>query len=468
MRRLAAHIVAAATALLIGATAAQAQAIWTANQYTDENGTRIGVLGYGVPETDDSTLYVICTANRPDVAELNLFIDPGPNPVGREVTVTFTTSRLAPTTRTATIVDSGLVGPYPQVLLWTTDPLWDNFAHDTSMSFAVQGRPYATVSLAGSSGPVAQWLQICNSFAGGPGNAAAPVNTPAAGSPLIGPLYVVGQAPARAFANANGTGEMTPFAPGTELMSLNSTSVALGMELVQVAAFRGQGITAWVPRGQLVPTTGGASEYQNLNQVANLVIRAQPSANGAVLGSIPPGARGIYDQGQISGGWVRVSYNGITGWASHDYLLPILPFETGPAIGPITPGPITPGPVVGGKGGGDNTGVAGNGNPAVDGFYIGTWQQIVSKGACSDNCVLSISRNGPALTVFSSSGWQADVYWGADGDVYYATGTGAWTTGPFAGGAVYVDLIASPDGATLLAYISVFDGPPQAFNFIRQ
>ncbi len=418
------------------------------------------------PRRTISTLYAICTDDRPDVAELNLFIDPGPNAIGQEVTVTFTTSRLAPTTRTATVVDSGLVGPYPQVLLWTTDSLWQNFAHDTSMSFAVQGRQYVTVSLAGSSGPVAQWLQICSSLAGGQGNAVTPttpVNTPAAGGPLVGPLYVVGASPVRAFANSNGTGEMAPVAPGTELMSLNASSYALGMELIEVATFRGQGITAWVPKAQLIPSSGGASEYQNLNQVANLVIRSQPSANASVVGSVPPNARGIYDQGQLTNGYVLVSYNGVVGWASHDYLLPILPVGGGAAIGPITPGPIRRPSSKGG-----NDGAAGGGNPAIDGLYIGTWQQVVGKGACTDNCVLTIIGSGSALTVFSSSGWQADVFWGADGDQYYATGTGAWTAGPYAGGAVYVDLVATPDGNSLQAMISVFDGPPQTFNYFRQ
>ena len=454
-----------AAALLFGAAAAQAQAVWTANQFTDENGTRVGVLNYGVPETDDSTLYVLCSADRPDVAEMNLFINPGPNGVGQEVTVTFTSAQLAPTTRTATIVDSGLVGPYPQVLLWTTDALWQNFAHDNWISFAVQGQPYVNVSLAGSSGAVNQWLQICNSFAGGPGNAAAP-QAPAnsacgrrtAGWPALRRRCRPGsrlrqlERYRRDGAHCGGHGADEP---QRQQLCLGY-GTHRGRHLPRPGHHRvGAEGAAHADHGRCHRVSKPQSGRQSRHPLTALVERQRGRLGSAQcarhLRSGPAHQRLRADQLQRCRrlGLARIS-------SAH----PARRWRRGDRTNHAGAGRS--------RRGRSSAESNAGGNPSIDALYIGTWQQVVSKGACSANCVLTVNRNGDALSVYSSSGWQADVYWGADGDQLYATGTGAWTNGPNAGGAVYVDLVASADGSTLQAMVSIFDGPPQTFNFVRQ
>ncbi len=111
-----------------------------------------------------------------------------------------------------------------------------------------------------------------------------------------------------------------------------------GVEWMEVATERGAGSFAWVQRAQLTPSSGGAAEYRNLNQAANLLLRASPAGNAAVVGSVPPNVIGILDQGQRQGSWVLVRYGATTGWASHDYLLPILP-ATAASNGSPAPAP---------------------------------------------------------------------------------------------------------------------------------
>jgi hypothetical protein len=288
MHRLVVRIGLVLAALLFGAAAAQAQqAAWTASQYTEQDGTRVGVLIYGVPETDDTTVLILCRAANPNAAEVSLFIDPGPiyGP-GLQVPVYFASNTLTATSRMATIAENGMFGTYPQLTLAATDPLWQNLIHDASIDVAVEGQPWLTISLRGSANAIAQWAQICDSIAG---------------------------------------------------------------------------------------------------------------------------------------------------------------------IAPPVPAP-------GGKDGGTN----------ASQYYVGTWQQVPAKGNCVSDCVLVINDTGGTLTVYSYTGWSAEIFPGADGDPFYATGTGAWITEANAGALVDVDIVASPDGASLQLVVSTLGAPPQTLNYVRQ
>lgn len=51
-----------------------------------------------------------------------------------------------------------------------------------------------------------------------------------------------------------------------------------------------------------------------------LYIRAQPSSKSKRIGSIPPYGEGVEVLGPCHGSWCKVSYHGMTGWSSMNYL----------------------------------------------------------------------------------------------------------------------------------------------------
>ncbi len=59
-----------------------------------------------------------------------------------------------------------------------------------------------------------------------------------------------------------------------------------------------------------------------------LFIRAGPSAGSRKTGSIPPYGRGIRKLGPCVGNWCKISYRGMTGWASMRFLVREVPANT--------------------------------------------------------------------------------------------------------------------------------------------
>ncbi len=51
-----------------------------------------------------------------------------------------------------------------------------------------------------------------------------------------------------------------------------------------------------------------------------LYIRAWPSSKSKKVGSIPPYGKGVEKLGPCKGSWCKISYRGMTGWASMKYL----------------------------------------------------------------------------------------------------------------------------------------------------
>ncbi len=421
---------------------AQGDLAWRAYDINDGGG-RLGSLVYGVPETDDVVLVGTCQAQPSRQVDLMLYINPGANLPGQQIQVSFATNALAITTRAGLMIDSGF-GPAGNVVLSRDDVLWGRFRADTEALFSLDGRNYFTASLRGSNAAITSFFRICDTLWGiaapvtpptqpaGATPAGAGQNQPSPGQALPGPLFLVGSTPLRAFSNFTGGVELAPFPAGTELMSLNASGTSNGVEWVQVVSRRGGGQTAFVQRSLLVPTSGGATEYQNLNTAANLVIRTSPNTGASVAGTIPPNARGVFDQGQRSGNFVSVRYGNITGWASHDYLTPILAAGAGGATVPagVTPAgaapaggvppattPTKPGAIGGGAAG--NPGVMG-GATTPSALYVGRWFQIQGGTRCQ-TCTLDVADLGTSLSLNSTT-WVANVIWGADGDVTYATG----------------------------------------------
>jgi hypothetical protein len=484
LRALAAGFAALAS---IAAGPAFAQAAYTWQAFDNGNGgAREGTLILGVPETDDTVLAATCRAQPSRQVDLTLYINPGVNVAGQQIQVTFGTNALPTTTRAGRMIDSGF-GPAGNVLLSRDDVIWGRFRADTEAFFSLDGRNFFTASLRGSNAAITRFFQTCDAVWGIAAPATAPTqpggtapagvgqNTPSAGQALPGPLFLVGSAPLRAFSNFVGGVELAPFPPGVELMSLNASGNSNGVEWLQVVSQRGAGTTAFVQRSLLVPTSGGATEYQNLNTAANLVIRTSPNGSAAVAGTIPPQARGIFDQGQRSGNFVRIRYGNITGWASHDYLAPILvgggtpaatvpagvaPAGTPPAGAgaPVTTTPTKPGVTGGAAGNGGATG--GAATPSA--LYVGRWFQIENGGRCQ-TCTLDIADLGTSLSLNSST-WVGNVIWGADGDVTYATGQGFWTGGAFAGASFSLDVQV---GVGALTATITTNGVPRILQYVR-
>ncbi|MCW5718567.1 MAG: SH3 domain-containing protein [Bauldia sp.] len=486
--RLRAFVAGLATLAAASAAPALAQGnlAWSAYD-VDEGGVRIGTLVFGVPETDDVVLVGICRPQPARQVDLTLYINPGVNVPGQQIQVTFGTNALALTTRAGRMIDSGF-GPAGNVVLSRDDVLWGRFRADNEALFSLDGRNFFTASLRGSNAAITRFFRTCDTLWGiappattptqpaGTTPAGAVPNQPSPGQALTGPLFLVGSTPLRAFSNFTGGVELAPFPAGTELMSLNATGTSNGVEWLQVVSRRGAGQTAFVQRSLLVPTSGGATEYQNLNTAANLVIRTSPNTGASVAGTIPPNARGVFDAGQRSGNFVRVRYGNVTGWASHDYLLPILvggatggatapagaaPAGAAPAGGtpPATTTTTKPGATGGGAAG--NPGVTG-GATTPSALYVGRWFQIQGPTRCQ-TCTLDITDLGTSLSLNATT-WVANVIWGADGDVTYATGQGFWTGGTFAGASFSIDVQVGPGALTATV---TTNGAPQIVQYVR-
>lgn len=488
---------AAGLAALVAASAgpawAQADLVWRAYDNVD-GGARLGTLIFGVPETDDIVLAATCRAQPSRQVDVVLYINPGANVPGQQIQVTVGTNGMALSTRPGRMIDSGF-GPAGNLTLSRDDALWGRLRADTEALFALDGRSFFTVSLRGSSAAITNFFRTCDAIWGiaapattptqpaGTTPAGAGQNQPSPGQALPGALFLVGSTPLRAFSNFVGGVELAPFPAGTELMSLNATGTSSGVEWLQVVSRRGAGTTAFVQRSLLVPTSGGATEYLNLNTAANLVIRTSPNTGASVAGVIPPQSRGIFDQGQRSGNFVRVRFGTITGWASHDYLAPIL---VGGAAGTTPPGAAPAGVApVGGAGaapvGGGvvpppnpttKPGVAGGGgagNPGVTGgattpsaLYVGRWFRIEGGVRCQ-TCTLDINDLGTSLSLNADT-WVGNVIWGADGDVTYATGQGFWTGGNLAGASFSIDVQVAPGALTATV---TTNGAQQVFQYAR-
>lgn len=366
-----------AAAMALGAATAQAQQQWQSYEYQDSGGRWVAELVFGIPQTDAIRLLGFCSADNPGLVDLSLFGINGGRQPGSAVTVTFSTARYLES-RSATIRpgDNEEFGPYVNLILDRYDALWEVLMSESNARMVVGGGSWADMHLSGSRVAISSFLSSCDWV--GSGGGSGPVVGGGGGGglePLLGPLFVVSGGPAQAYSELYGGVALPSFPSGTELMATNAAGNNGGVEWVEVVADRGAGATAWVERARLSPTSGGATEYQNLNQVAALLLRSSPSANGSVVGSIPANATGVQDQGQRQGNWVLVSYANLTGWASHDYLVPMLaPAILGPIVPDYTGGPVNSGGTVSSSGLGQG---GGNGSPSIPPAYqasYGGWE----------------------------------------------------------------------------------------------
>jgi uncharacterized protein YraI len=71
-----------------------------------------------------------------------------------------------------------------------------------------------------------------------------------------------------------------------------------------------------------LPSTETLSTYKVVNVASNdaLSIRAGPSRDHSIVGSIPPNGRGIRMFGSCVQGWCEINYQGITGWINRRFL----------------------------------------------------------------------------------------------------------------------------------------------------
>ncbi len=136
------------------------------------------------------------------------------------------------------------------------------------------------------------------------------------------------------------------------------------------------------------------------------------------------------DQGQRSGDRVLVRFGTVTGWAAHDYLLPI--------IAPAPPAPVpTPTPT------------------GADANFVGTWLLTAKVGPCQ-TCTLAITTAGTSLSLVSSEGWVANLTRGADPT--RATGRGFWHAGTGAGTGFTMEVTTA--GLTMQVRMVPESGPP--------
>ncbi len=108
-----------------------------------------------------------------------------------------------------------------------------------------------------------------------------------------------------------------------------------------------RGITGWASMKFLTREVSAGSSYR-VRGIRNddvLFIRAWPSAQSKKVGSIPPNGRGVSKLGPCEGNWCKISYRGITGWASMMYLIADRPPEpAAPAYTPQRPQYAAPDP----------------------------------------------------------------------------------------------------------------------------
>jgi SH3-like domain-containing protein len=101
------------------------------------------------------------------------------------------------------------------------------------------------------------------------------------------------------------------------IMSLHSPRMR---RLALVAALFGLGMSLGQPHA---PAREPDRTYRVIDVASDdvLNIRAGPSAGHAIVGAIPPGARGVRLVGRCQG-WCPISYNGASGWVKGRYLAP--------------------------------------------------------------------------------------------------------------------------------------------------
>jgi D-alanyl-D-alanine carboxypeptidase len=79
------------------------------------------------------------------------------------------------------------------------------------------------------------------------------------------------------------------------------------------------GQTGWMSDAYIGSGGGNGPVPRTLTTTANLNLRAEPNTRAKVLLVIPAGSR-VRPNGALAYGFAQVTYNGVTGWASMDYL----------------------------------------------------------------------------------------------------------------------------------------------------
>ncbi len=335
---------AAFVATMASAGQAFAQYQWASDTYDDGTALQGGWLVFGVPQTDDMRLSADCNNQRPGEIELRLYVDTGPNDPGSDVEATFAVGDSV-IVLPASVLETGM-GRYGQITLDGDDELWQVLMDGRAGSIGLTDGAWSDFNLSGSHAAISAFLARCAEVAPAVSD---DVNADADVQPLAGPLYVVVPYNATMYADFQGGPSIGTIVENTEVMSTNTYGSHEGVEYIQVATARGEGSPFWIELSALRPVSGGATEYQNLNRVANLLVRNAPSGTGDPVGGIPPLATGIEDLGQRNGEWVYVRYGNMTGWASHTYLAPIVPVDA-PNRGSYLLGAGLPGALVVGYG----------------------------------------------------------------------------------------------------------------------
>jgi invasion protein IalB len=363
---------------------------WLAYDLADPAGRTVAQLQFGVAATQALTFAATCSEGQPDTAA-TFHVDTGVIPAGDPVTVVIEVSGRRETRPGAVVEDA--FGTHAVARLTRDDPVWERLAAGLVASIGVEGAQPTGIHLRGSRVAITRFLASCANLAAmpappapvaslppptpetedssaepaaandaaraeaadgaGAGTADAepalplpPAEAPAAPQPPW-PLYVTGAEPVPAFSAMRFGIALDPLPPGTTVRRTGASGVRDSHEWVEVQTVDARARTVWVRRDQLEPSAAGAATYANPDPAAALLMRAEPSPQAPVVGSIPARAVGIADQGQRQGDWVLVSFGGITGWVSHLFLQPVgatLPAVTGapeeapaPAIATIEP-----------------------------------------------------------------------------------------------------------------------------------
>lgn len=315
--------------LVAAAASARAQATWQSTAAVDADGERSASLAFGVPETDAQLLIASCRPDMPGQVQVWLNLPLSPDAPAGAASVSFAVNRQVEA-RPALVEAGGgeeKDGPRISLVLGHDDPLWQLLMAGTSSRLSADGSTWVDMHLTGSRAAISQFLRGCETLAVATPAPSDPADQPSALVALPGPLYEVGAEPAEATSAFSGAA-LPSFEPGTELMGTGSSNMLGGEEWIEVRPGRGSGPAAWVLRSALTPISGGAPQYENLNQAANLMLRGAPNADASPVGAVPPRAI-VVDQGQREGPWVLVRFGDIVGWASHDYLLPMVPATSG-------------------------------------------------------------------------------------------------------------------------------------------